>query len=785
MTWGVGDASAQAEATEAPEAAAAADTVQIPIEDEHKALEEIVVTADRRESNIQDVAASVSAFNEQDLLAQGLLNVNDVQFNVPSFFSGSGLTRVTARGIGSEIVGPGVDPGFAVHVNGVFSSREATGLLDFLDIERVEILRGPQGTRYGRNSTGGAINVITMLGQNDFDVYGDIQYANYRDLLARVVLNTPIIEEKLLFRIAALTRFSEGYMQIKSPRVDQHLNDSGSVGLRATLSWLPTDDFRLDVIGGLVDANRNGSGRKFLGPYFNGLDDGFGPGAGLAPGADYTGALPNPIDPNKGTENELQNEQSHGYGLTIIGTWDQDYFRLQSTTGYQSTRFLLHRGNDTSSLHMSTLDLFDRSWQVSEEILVSDPGGNPYTWMAGANYQYDKTPVTRLWTPNFQDTAVSVNYDILESVFPFSNVSPVGEVYETFTNLETEVGSHIFGIFASGDYTFFDRLTVGGGVRYSYTDRDWNDTSKLQSYIPATFAPPPAPPVPGLAFAVTLEGTRQEKSWDGVTGEASIRYDILDDSNVYASYAHGERFGGFQFLEVGPFASEEVDAIEVGTKNRFWDDRIQLNLAGFYYDYNNPQITQVVGGTPVTDNAPSARSYGVEAEFDVLVTDDILINGTFGWLDARYDEDFCTQDTTLPSSAQECVVGGAVVESGTQNINGNQLNRSPRFTASFGAQYTWDLGSRGELVPRFDFYFRDVITFRQYGNPLDEADRYTRTDLRLTWTSPDRHFWVQAFVQNVEGNNVKVGQETLSSIYRVHYYDTPRNGGVRVGYSFN
>ncbi|MBW2233421.1 MAG: hypothetical protein JRH17_23830, partial [Deltaproteobacteria bacterium] len=108
MTWGVGDASAQAEATEAPEAAAAADTVQIPIEDEHKALEEIVVTADRRESNIQDVAASVSAFNEQDLLAQGLLNVNDVQFNVPSFFSGSGLTRVTARGIGSEIVGPGV-----------------------------------------------------------------------------------------------------------------------------------------------------------------------------------------------------------------------------------------------------------------------------------------------------------------------------------------------------------------------------------------------------------------------------------------------------------------------------------------------------------------------------------------------------------------------------------------------------------------------------------------------------------------------------------------------------
>jgi iron complex outermembrane receptor protein len=756
--------------------------VALPPEEEAPSpgLEVITVTAERKEADLQEVPASISSFDADDILGRGLENVNDMQFQVPNFFSGNGLTRVTARGIGSEIVGPGVDPGFAVHVNGVFSSREGTGLLDFLDIERVEILRGPQGTRYGRNSTGGTINVITKRAEPDFDVFGDFQFSSYRDLLFRGVLNAPIVEDKLFARVAFLARFANGYTKNEIPDDTQRLNDAGTFGVRGTLSWLPTDDFRLDIIGAYADSNRNGSARKFQGDFFQGPTDGVGgpAGAGLLPGSDYTGAFANPGNPNRTVENVRQSEESHGGSATAIATYDHEQFTLSSITGYQYTDFELNRGQDGSSIDISRLKLEDRSWQVSQELLFQDPGDGhfdlfgeslAFAWLAGANYQYDKTPFTRLDLPNAQDTANSVRYNIADlSNFPpvAIPVAPAGVALDTFADLDTNVGSHIFGIFAGGDITLWDQLTVGGGVRWSYTKRNWNDTSILNSYLPlgSIFGPL-------LAQHVRVDGTEQEDDWDAVTGDAHVRWDFLENSSAYFNFSYGERFGGFQFLEVGAFDTEKVKAYEVGLRNRFWENRIQVNLTGFYNDYEDPQISQVVAGTPVTTNAPSARTYGVELEFDALITDEFLLNGSFGWLEARYDEDFFTTDTTIPGSAP-------------QNINGNRLNRSPKFTVSVGAQYTLDFKNYGTLVPRIDFYYRDVVTFRQYDNPLDEADSYTRTDVRLTWTSPKQQFWVQAFVQNVENNEVRSGQETQASIYRLNYYAPPLTAGGRIGYYF-
>ncbi len=156
--WGVGPASAQAEpieATDAVEAPTADEQTATLNEEAYKGVEEIMVEARRRSQDLQKIGESVSSFSATDLLDQGLTDFNVLQYNVPSLFSGGGLTKITLRGVGSEIVGPGVDPGFAVHVNNVFSARETTGLIDFFDIERVDVMRGPQGTLWGRNSTGG------------------------------------------------------------------------------------------------------------------------------------------------------------------------------------------------------------------------------------------------------------------------------------------------------------------------------------------------------------------------------------------------------------------------------------------------------------------------------------------------------------------------------------------------------------------------------------------------------------------------------------------------------
>jgi iron complex outermembrane receptor protein len=199
----------------------------------------IVVSAERRDQDLQKIPESVSSFSGSDLLDQGITDFNTLQYNVPSLFSGGGLTRITLRGVGSEIVGPGVDPGFAVHVNNVFSSRETTGLLDYFDIERVDVLRGPQGTLWGRNSTGGALNILTNKPVHNFDTNGDLEMAWFeggaRSVRARGMLNTPLVEDKLALRVAGLMHFNDGIMLLRSPELHQRVSDAGNGTLRACL----------------------------------------------------------------------------------------------------------------------------------------------------------------------------------------------------------------------------------------------------------------------------------------------------------------------------------------------------------------------------------------------------------------------------------------------------------------------------------------------------------------------------------------------------------------------
>jgi iron complex outermembrane receptor protein len=201
-------------------------------EDEFKGVEEMMVEARRRSENLQKVGESVSSFSANDIDDAEIINFDDLQYSVPSLFSGGGLTKITLRGVGSEVVGPGIDPGFAVHVNGVFSAREGTGLINFFDVEQVDVLRGPQGTLWGRNSTGGAVNIKTKKAVHEFEVFGDAQYEWYRSgadgFLIRAGLNMPIVEDTLALRVALLTTMDDGQFEAKSGNDSQRLGDAAA-----------------------------------------------------------------------------------------------------------------------------------------------------------------------------------------------------------------------------------------------------------------------------------------------------------------------------------------------------------------------------------------------------------------------------------------------------------------------------------------------------------------------------------------------------------------------------
>ncbi|MEO1934041.1 MAG: TonB-dependent receptor [Myxococcales bacterium] len=753
-------------------------------EEAFQGVEEMMVEARRRSEDIQKIGESVSSFSANDILDQGLTNFNDLQYNVPNLFSGGGLTKITLRGVGSEVVGPGVDPGFAVHVNGVFSARETTGLINYFDIERVDVLRGPQGTLWGRNSTGGALNIVTKKAEYSFDANGDIEY-NFFDggndgALIRAMMNMPLVDDTLALRVALLTTMNDGQLENQTETSSQRVNDAAATTLRASLRWDPHDDVRVDLIGGWVRSNGAGPSAKFEGEFFTPVspDPTVPLTLGAGPGNDYTGALPNPNDPYKGTANEPNRSDSTVWTATMLVAWEAELFKLDSITGYQSTDFFVHQDFDYSSLPISVLELTDESRQISQEFVVNSTWDEPFQYTVGTIYQYDWTPQTLVRIDEPVATNDVVPYRLL--ALPAFVDGPLvekdaGDPFEVFTNALTEAKNHVFGLYTNLSFEILEGLKLTAGARYSYTHRTWNDDTLAQTFVGVNSAT-----IPPLGALVVQIGEHQRDSWDAGTWKVGVEWEATEDNLLWVSVGTGSRAGGFNFAEESSFKQEEILAVEAGIKNSFFDNRLTVNIAGFWYDWTDSQIGATEGGLPTTKNAPSAKSYGVELDFRaMLLRRNLILNGSFGWLEAEYNKDFSDFDGTIQDFSLLLPPRSPDV-----NINGNRMPRSPRFTASFGAMYVIDRGRMGTFTPRVDFYYRDKVQFRQYGNPDDVADRYTRTDARIVWRSESEQFWGEIFGRNLENEAVKTNQSIIASIYRAHNYDAPRSFGFRVGYNY-
>ena len=788
-----------------------------------RALEEIIVSGERRRENLQEVPASISAFSADELANRGITSFNALQYAVPSLFSGDGgLARITLRGVGSEIVGPGVDPGFAVYFNGVYSARETTGLFSYFDIQQVEVLRGPQGMLGGRSSTGGSVNVTTARPGPDFAAEADLEYGRFDSVLLRGYVNVPLLDDKLSSRIAFLRQTQEGTMEIDGPGNHQRLNDVDTTSVRASLRWEPTSDLTFDLIGSYLYLDNNGSGIKFSGPYTTPPAPFLGMGFGY--GLDYESKAPplfrppepsepaeaNPADPYRGTANEPQHQRATVWTASLIGEWQRDDWRLVSTSGYQQTWYDIHRDQDTSSLAIQTLDLHDESLQVSQDFVANSDWDGPFDWTLGANYQWDKSPRTQIVIPNAQDTAFSRRL-FLAPFFPgvaylvdgcgpidISNCPPVkppNVTRDDFVDAKASNQNHVAGVFGNLAWKQWpweplnERLTLSAGLRFSYTFRKWRDDSLVQSFVfPVTPLPSGTSVTPASGLQVLQRGTHDSRSWKAVTWKVGLDYALTEEQLLWASVGTGERAGGFNFVQVEPFAEERILAVETGYKSQFLENRLRFNLTAFWYDWDDPQISQRVDSINVTTNAPNATSYGIEAELEWLATDALLVNATFGWLESYYDEHLLSADSTRPeypeatcgTLADPCLpIPEAVVD-----LHDNRMPRSPPFTASFGAQYSFDLGRYGSLTPRVDFYYRDWITFRQFDNELDEQPAYTRTDVRLTWLSESQKVWLAFWARNLEDEAAKTNQEIQNDVYRVHYYDMPFRAGFQAGFQY-
>ncbi len=560
--WGATPASSQVDtssssSTDVADVADAADEVDEESDPEQfEGVEEMMVEARRRSENLQKIGESVSSFSGTDILDQGLTNFNDLQYNVPSLFSGGGLTRITLRGVGSEIVGPGVDPGFSVHVNGVFSAREGTALINFFDIERVDVLRGPQGTLWGRNSTGGAINIVTKKADFEFDAEATAEYEWFRSdadgFLITGVINMPIVEDELALRVALLTTMNDGQFENQTGNHSQRVEDAAATALRASLRWQPHQDFTIDLVASWLRSNGAGGARKLDGEFVAPSGPGYMPFDSIAagPGIDYTGADPNPSSDYKGSANEPQRQDVTVWTATLLIEWESEDFNINSITGYQSTDFFLHRDQDLSSLPIQTLDLTDESRQISQELVFTSTWDFPVEVTAGGIYQYDWTPRTQVDIFDEQASADSeplllfAALPVLPGIAPFGITfvdtcpvpvalgvyapscpadNQVNDTYDVFTKALVEVKNHVFGFYANASYEIIEDLTLSVGGRYSYTHRNWKDDTVAQTYVAASA-------VNGIQ--ILQLGVNQSETWQIGTWKVGVEWEATD-SNLF------------------------------------------------------------------------------------------------------------------------------------------------------------------------------------------------------------------------------------------------------------
>ncbi len=677
-----------------------------------RVIEEVLVTAEKREASVQETPIAITAYSHEELELRGIEEIEGLQFSAPNLVishnSQSPVSYAYIRGIGSDQLVAGFDPGVAYHFDGVYVGQPSSMPVDLWDMERVEVLRGPQGTLYGRNTTGGAINVITKNPTDELDGTIDATIGNYDRIRLRGALGGPIVSDRLNGRLAFIYDEADGY---QDNLIGKNADATDHWALRGKLDFRITDSLNLLLTAQQFDNNGNQGQKKR--ESFEGYPV-------------YDGAIPNPSDPRKIAKDHEEKLDLENTFLSAKVDWDLGAVRLVSITAYIDNDWF-----QTMDIDMSSNPLMHQDWNMSteqftQEFQLVSNGEGPLEWILGAFY-FDEDLTTDYF---FEDV----------NVFTFFN----GGTLDTKS----------FAVYGQASYDFRDSglpIRIVAGLRYT------DDEKKIDEYqqIPA--------------FLVDLAG-QDKLSWGEWTGKLGIDWFIADDVMGYFTYSHGYKGGGFSMGQFDTYDPEFVDAYEVGLKSTFMDGRAQVNTAAFYYDYQDLQVNFLTFYSFVTNNAAEATIGGVEVESTVLLTDNLLIGGSFTWLDATYDEYIFSE-------------GPPVID-----LSGEKLNRAPKYTVALTAQYDFQLGRHGVLTARTDYYWRDDVYYRPQNIPRHRADDFYNWDARLVWNTADQRFTVDAFIKNItnedalRGITISDGLSTGNNSFDSYY--PPRTYGLRAGWNF-
>jgi iron complex outermembrane receptor protein len=723
-------------------------------------IEEIIVTAQRREENLQKAALAVSAVAGSTLTNASVTQATDLTRLVPSIqiAPASSLTQIYLRGVGTFGANAFAEQGVAFNLDGVYLSRPAAPAALFYDLERIEVLKGPQGTLYGRNATGGAINVITAkprLGELGGNLTAE--YGNYNAIKGSGAINVPI-GDKVAFRLAGqyVKRdgyFSDGYDDEDSQAVRGQLRGDTGTGLDATL----TIDYAKvggKGVGGTIMPLLDGKNR--LGP-----SDPRVIAAYLA--RNPTAPVPQIVARSDG----YQNNKFFGAAVTLNA--DLGFAKLTVIPAYRSTDL------DFVSYSSSFLiDVTEKSKQMSLEARLSNQSG-PLNWVLGGYYFVE---------------------DIAANQF-FDQAS-------NGTRIISDLNTNSFAAFGQATLALSDRVRVTGGLRYT-KDRK-TQTTEAHTLPFVGFVPNVFPLVPIILDIPSFPTT--DVSFSKVTWKAGVEYDLGPRSLLYASVSTGFKSGAlFAATGLNYSKPETLTAYTIGSKNRFFDNKLQLNFEGFYWKYKDQQISHLgpvqVATTPggpifgpvfTTENAGAATIYGAEAELLFQPTPNDLFSLNVQYLHAQYDTlNYQYYSTTGAAPVLGCPLAlttqiGASPAARIYNVNcsGQPVTNAPRLSVNAGYEHTFDLGDSGRVRAGADTRVESSRFLSIDFLPLGQQGGYMMSNAHLTYETANGKFALTGFINNIE--NELVFSNSLQSPAKAgtlyNQLRPPRTYGVRASVKF-
>lgn len=734
------------------------------------ALEEIIVTAQRRSENLQDVPIAITAFSSEALEKGGFNDVGEISQAVPGMSIATHFQyanpKIYLRGVGNNEYQANAVGAVAVYQDDVYLAAASGQLFQFYDLESVEILRGPQGTLYGKNTTGGAIKVTSRRPGDELEGNINISAGNFNALDIEGGVSFPMIEDTLAARIAVVSNSRDGFVKntyvdpANTGRNNEDVNGRDSSAARLLLAYTPSENLSIDFN---VHTGENRStamqGESF---FLADLDN--DPNTPLQVAGFFRDFLPAAfgITTGQGTENPDKFVQAYNYDISesldanggnVKVIYDFDNISLTSITATESVSRNSREDVDQTPASILQIEWDNESEQFTQEFQLANSDNGDFNWITGLYYFDDEIKVNNI-------------YDLGRDLQPL-NATLAFFINELgITNQDYVQNTDAFGAFAQGTYALTPDLNFTLGVRYTDETREWSGNSRRT-------------PLDGTGTVVLIPQQTLEDDWQSTSWRVALDYSFNDDMLGYFSVNRGHKAGGFNggsvadVSELNPaFDQEVLTAYEVGLKSDLVDGRVRLNLASFFYDYKDIQIFTIEPPVPgdllplqVIRNAESAESYGIEVELLASITDNLLFSLNGGYL-----------KTEIGNYAPRPDI----------DYTGNEIGNSPNYDINMGLDYIVPVANASEWVFHIDVTAKDDHWFDPSNSDRVFQEGYEIWNAYFAYVHDSGRWSATLWTKNL------LDEEYTTEIIPIdgfffdeHFAGLPRTYGLRLNFAFN